>query len=197
MAKEETSRLVAIVTAFDEELKRFDYLVAESERVNMTSEKALRRAAKAAAEAAECEARIAGLMRDFADALNEARQHNEETQQRLRAREAEVVKKDAIFKSYLQRFATLGEAAKEVSNALALAIQPAGNGDGNAEPKVNAEALLKVDDVIAQFLEEAKRLVDDARAAELQDFARDVETLRKQIQSARNKLGEYAEKVQH
>lgn len=197
MPKNEPSRLVEIVTEFDQELKRFDYLVGESERVSMTSEKALRRAAKAAAEAAECESRIAGLMRDFAAALNEARERNEATQQRLRDREAEIVRKDALLKSFVQRFGMLGEAAKEVSNALALAIQAPPNGDSEGGPSVNADALIKVDDVIARFLDEAKRLGDDARGAELPELAREVEALRKQIQHARNKLGEYAEKVQN
>ncbi len=207
MAKTETSRLVEVVTQFDEELKRFEYLCGEAERVNMTSEKALRRAAKASSEAAESQQKIAQLMGEFASALAEARERNETAQQRLQAREQEIILKDQQLKAFLSRFAMLGEAAKQVSEAITLAVTTGGGAPGDGAtpvnalspegPMPNAEALMKVDDLIAKFLDEAKILVDDTRTADMADLAKDVETLRKHIQTARNKLGAYAERVQN
>jgi hypothetical protein len=142
----------------------------------------MRRAARAAVDAAESERRIGLLMQTFSLALAEARRRNEVSADRLRQREKEIVEREAELRSLLERFAALGDAARELSTDIQKSFE---SGD------VESVALQ-----IARFLEDAARLGEEARERELLDLARDVQALRKQIQSARNKLGLRPESIQ-
>jgi hypothetical protein len=188
MTKTAPSPLVDIVTAFDEELKRFEHLVGEACRTKLVSEKALRRAAKAASEAADSEARMGELMARFGAVLNETRQRNEDAQRRLREKEAEIVAKDQQLKAFVVRLQAVAERARAISQAMQQAVSAPTNGHDDEPLQVDVDALASIDALIEPYLADSKALIDEARDAGLPDFADQVDELRKQIVSARKRM---------
>jgi chromosome segregation ATPase len=185
--KKAPAPLVAIVTEFSDELDRFERLVGEVEEIDLKTEKAMRRAARTATDAAECEQRIAQLMAQFSQAIGDVRVRNENAQARLRAREALIVQHDAGLKTMTERFAAVGEKAREISQHIAAALAESGGA------QVGSVALANLDAAIGALMTETRALVEDARAAGLADFARDVEALRQQLENAKKRLAKAAD----
>src|SRR5260370_40508500 len=107
--------LMRAVQALDEELERFEALAHTSERVPLTSERNLEKAASAINEAAESQKRVGAHSTALIEAITTARQQHDATANKVIARRDELEARANLFNEQLARFAQLGKEATEIS----------------------------------------------------------------------------------
>jgi len=163
--------LGAAAAALDAELRRFDQIAELLSRLKLDSEKNLDRAARATQDAAQSEEKVAAAVRDLVAAVARARERQENQAKVVAERAREVGARRAELETIAQRFVELGAEATAIN-----ALLKEGGNLGEA-----AERMEKI-------AESAKALRDDAEKREFGEPARQAESLRQQMLSARNKL---------
>jgi DNA repair exonuclease SbcCD ATPase subunit len=173
------SELSEAALALDRELRRFEELAEQAARLKLTTEKSLERATEALTRAAESQDRIHGHVQQLVAAVGTARQKQEADAAALMARAQQIAARRKEFADVLQRMAGLGQMAKEVQDAL-----QAGPGG--------------IDDVQARMqkiADEAAEIGRTAQEKEMEDVARQADSLRQQVLAARNKVALLAGKA--
>lgn len=165
------SELAEAALALDQELRRFEELAEQAGRVKLSSEKNLERATDALARAAQSQDRIQAQVQKLVAAVAAARQKQETESAALMARAHQIAERRARFAEMLQRMGGLGQMTKEVQERLK-------GGDD-------------LDEVLARMQQVADDAAEIGRAAqegEMEDLARQAETLRQQLLAAKNKV---------
>lgn len=165
------SELAEAALALDQELRRFEELAEQAGRVKLNSEKNLERATDALARAAQSQDRIQAQVQKLVAAVAAARQKQEAEAAALMARAHQIAQRRSRFGEVLQRMGGLGQMAKEVQERLK------GAGD--------------LDEVLARMQQVADDAAEIGRAAqegEMEDLARQADTLRQQVLTAKNKV---------
>ena len=157
--------------ALDAELRRFDQIAELLSRLKLDSEKNLDRATRAAQDAVQSEERVAAAVRDLVAAVARARERQEGQSKAVAGRAREVAARREELQAIVGRFAELGAEA----SAINLLLQEDGN-------------LGEAADRMEQLAGSAKALRDDAEKRDFGEPARQAESLRQQMLSARNKL---------
>jgi len=163
--------LGAAAAALDAELRRFDQIADLLARLKLDSEKNLDRATRAVQDAAQSEEKIADAVRDLVGAVARSRGRQEEQGKAVAERAREVGARREELQMIVARFAELGAEASSISSLLK-------EGGNLAEA---AERMEKI-------AESAKAMRDHAEQREFGEAARQAESLRQQMLSARNKL---------
>jgi hypothetical protein len=188
--KKPDGELVDAVTRFEAALRRYEVLVDETEHLKLTSEKQVVRAHRALAECAEEEQRLVAHLTAFVDAMRAA-QTRQETAMNARVRAVErLEEKIQTREVLLGRLAGLGEHARSVSTAIAALF--AGKGRELSQADITA-SLGEVEARTKPIVDEAEVLCRDAEAAEWLDIARDADSFKQQIGSARKKVSQLVE----
>ena len=156
----------------DRELQRFEDLSAEAARIKLTSEKNLERATQALSRAAESQDRIQGLVQKLVAAVGGSRERQESEASALLARAQEIAARRGQLAALLQRMGGLGQMAKEVQELLK-------SGPGNLD---------EVQQRMQKVADDAAEIGQAAQSHEMEDLARQAETVRQQVLSAKNKV---------
>jgi chromosome segregation ATPase len=182
--------LAEAAVSLDQALRRFEELTSTARRFPLNSQKNIERAARATQEAAESQEAVARQLHALIDAINVARDRNEAASNAIRARAEEIRARTEALTTLMQRFAGLGEAASEI-NVMVQEALPASSGDSQDTAELSARmaeplgrVLARMGDVLAQ----AQELQGEAERADMPELARQTDSVRQQILSARNKV---------
>ena len=169
---------------FEQELARYERLSSELARTRIQSEKSLVRKRKLLEEFSEREAELGGRLKGILEAIHGARERQQRCLETALAAASELQERAAQFSELMAQVAALGERARDVS-------QPAGVLTAGADDKATAAVLEPLDQVKEQLAIGARDADSVALSAEQQDWpevARDVRSLRQQLQSMQSKL---------
>ena len=172
------SELAEAALALDHELQRFEELADQAARVKLSSEKSLERATDALQRAAECQDRISAHVQKLNAALVAARKKQEEDAAALMARAQQIAARRGEFADVLGKMASLGQMTKEVQEGLKT------GGD-----------LEQIQQRMQQLADDAQKLAETAQQKDIEDVARQAETMRAQVLAAKNKVALLAKKT--
>src|SRR5437762_3799398 len=165
--------------ALDRELRRFEDLADQAERLKLTTERSVERATEALTRAAESQDRIQAHVQQLVAAVGSARQKQEADAAALMARAQQIAARRKEFADVLQRMAALGQMAKEVQDAL----------------KAGPDAIDDLQSRMQTIADEAADIALTARQKEMEEVARQADGLRQQILAAKNKVALLAGKA--
>jgi hypothetical protein len=184
-SKKDPSPLVAAAAALEAELLRWQDIVDEAERLEVTSEKQLGRAKVLLESCGECEKTLAQSLHAFVTAMQSVQDKQRACMERTIGAAKNVQERVAVRSGLLERFADLGRRAAEVNGpvgAVMEAIQKEAKPDELVGPL--KEVAEKTDEVVTA----AESVAKEAREAEWLDIAREADALKQQIQSVKNKV---------
>ena len=176
--------LAQAAAALETELRRYEETSGELERITLTSDKTLQRARKVLEECAAHQERLATLLPEFAQAMQEA-QAKQQACMEATARGTEKIK--ARFEdrmALLERVAALGQRAQDINGPVAAVMDE----KGERTPAELLKSLEEVGSRTEAAIAEATAVHEAAQGADWQDIARDTDALKQQLQSARNKI---------
>jgi hypothetical protein len=182
----EPASLTDAARAAQEELERFEALVASVRKIELTSEKSIIRASKVLADAVAVQARIAEALAPLARAFSRAQQRELGAAEALQACAVLIHERTELLTSLMEGIRAVGSDALEVTTLLKAATGSE-SGPGTTEHEFDArvaEALGRMDSAV----ERAKELHRRAREAGLGEVARQAQSLEQQLISARGKL---------
>ena len=176
--------LAKAAAALEGELLEYEKFVAEVKRMSLDNEKAMHRAKDLLEHCAAGEQRMAERLQAFAGAMQDVQVRQQSCIGEAVAAAEKIQERIQNRSSLLERFSALGERARALNEPVA-ALEA-------KEGEANAQDLLKtLGDVAAAteaVVSEADTLGADANADDWQDIAREANTLKQQLQSARNKI---------
>ena len=179
------SPLVAAAAALEGELRAYDELAHEAQRLRIDGERGLRRGIAIVQESGGMSERIQERLRALVAEIEEVRARQVQSLTALLEAATTVEKRAQQHTELMQRFAALGESAGQV-NALAMALsekRAVGASDTELLPDLQG-IQVHIDVVVA----EAEALSHRAREEQWPDLARQADSLRQQVLSAKNKL---------
>jgi polyhydroxyalkanoate synthesis regulator phasin len=164
--------------ALDRELRRFEDLSAQAAKIRLNTEKNVERATDALARAAESQDRISSRVQQLVAAVAAARQKQEADAAALVARAQQIAARRSQFADLLRRMAGLGQMAKEVQDLLKA-------GPGNFD---------EIQRRMQKVADDAAEIGKSAQEQDMEDLARQADTLRQQVLAAKNKVSLLARK---
>jgi hypothetical protein len=179
------SPLIAAVTRMEEELRRYEALVAEVARAPISSEKTLARTARAVSEAAACHQRFLACVVEVSAALSETRARQESTLVRMAEAAQDVGMRADGFLALLERYRRLGDVARAL-NERASGIS-AGHASGTTADATYA-AVGELLEGMTAALAEAETIAAAGRANGYEQISRDADALKQQMAAAKNRL---------
>ncbi len=162
------------------ELARFQQAADTAVRLPLSSRRNLDKAANAINEAADSQRRIGEHIGALMTALNAAREQNQQTADSLAPRGAEIQARMDEHGQLFARLQALGQVAKDISAEVKTVGQ---------DPAQTLALLQSIEQRMGDVVTQAQDLTKAARDAHLGELVQDAESLTKQVQSARNKLG--------
>jgi len=196
MGMDQTRKLSAFgvaAVAFDQELQRFQQLTDLAKRTSLDSRKNLEKAARAAEEATESHARLGDCMGTLAAELQAIRSRNEKSVEELQARKTEIGERMNEVVGLVERVNLLGKAASEVSAAVKRIGEAVKKGGADGEMLSD---LAKLTGQMDGLLEHARTLARTAHDGKMPELGNEIESIRQQIQVARNKMNLLREKLE-
>ena len=184
MSQPSRPRLADAAAVLDAALDRYERLVAALVEQPLTSEKSVRRAARTLGELQESEQQLATAMQQLVATIGTARDAHHARATTVRERAAAIQARSEALAALAERWQALGTGATEVGRLVQSAEAPAAVG-GNGEAST---WLADIDTRIAALVAEADELERLATESGFDDLARQAESLRLQLHSARNKL---------
>ncbi|HMJ14515.1 MAG TPA: hypothetical protein VK524_24050 [Polyangiaceae bacterium] len=179
--------------ALEATLRRFEELTAGACKVQLNSEKNLARAARAINEAAASQERIASALGVLVKHINQAQGRQQSTSERVFARAKEIQERTREFEGLMKELIAVGEEAGSITSELQRLTEnhPEGiaqNGKQSLKPLLTA-----VEERMAQAAARARDVERRARAGEMQEVVKHADSLRQQIEAAREKLAGWTE----
>ena len=175
--------LASAALAIETELAGFERTLQELEAIGLTSEKTLQRGGRVLEACAAHEEKLARLLPVFAAAMQQV-QERQQACMDLTATATERLKQRYQERlTLMQQLADVGRSAEKVNAPLAALA---------AEGERPASALLatlgEVGQQLAGIIDQADALLGTARGSNWHDVTRDAETLKTQLQAARNQV---------
>jgi Fe-S-cluster formation regulator IscX/YfhJ len=185
MASNHSGPLAAAATAFEAELSRYEEVCTETARAPITSEKALVRAKKQLGDSAACQLRLAEHLKAVVTALDGVRGRQEACAEQVLSAAQRVQARSEEFLALMVRVSELGLRAREVNEPVAGVVARKAQGAPAAELVEGLrEILARTDGIVS----DAQSLARDAASADWTDIARIAESLKQQVESARNSV---------
>lgn len=180
--------------ALDAEFAEFERLAREIERLSIGSDKGLERGRTLLVEIDSCNERMALGMQGLSRTLDEARQRSEDAAKLVCERALEIQTRHREAEAMMERFKALGEMVKQI-NVAVTSLKNQNSADVTDEDRAVIES--RMPDFNTQMgilVEEARKLMEDAREANMKDLERNADSLRQSLQSARHKLNLIADR---
>ena len=184
LPKKIESPLAKAAAELEAELFAYEKFVADVNRMNLNSDKSMRRAKELLEECAAGEQRMAERLQGFAAAMQQVQVRQQSCIQEAVAAARKIQDRIEKRSALLERFAALGERASSLNEPVA-ALE-AKDGEANAQDllKTLGEVAARSEAVVA----EATALGADADADDWLDIAREATALKQQLLTARNKI---------
>jgi hypothetical protein len=180
--------LVAAAEAFDETLQRFAALANSLRKGSLDSQRNLERAAEALNEVAGCEEELQAHAQALMAALGSARDAQQAQAETVRVRALEIQARSEVLARLMRGFEAIGKDAAALN---ASAQQLAAIKRTPDEMVKDGQLLAGLDELqerMTAVLTSGETLAGEARAADFEDLAAKVDSLRQQILAARNKI---------
>ncbi len=177
--------LTQAASAFEAELERYAQIAAEIERAPLTSEKGLNRAKKALRESADCQERLGAALHALLAAMETSRNKQHRCMEQTLDAARRVQARAEEYGRLMERFAGLGQRAKDVNEPVSAVVvrQEAG-----APPEEILAGLREILVRTEAVIVEAEGLSKDASEAGWAEIAREADSLKQQVASARNRV---------
>lgn len=183
-SKDEISAFARAALALDVRFEEFCRLAAELELVPTDSDTGLERARILLKDLAECRESFTPASQDMAKALEDARQRTATAAELVEIKEQAVQNRVAHVDQMLSRYRLLGDTVRRVTTAVAELKQSPEGGLSAAERSLLASKMPEINSQMAIVVDEAKRLMDDARAANMKILERNCDSLRQSVQAS-------------
>ncbi|RKH37956.1 hypothetical protein [Corallococcus sicarius] len=192
MSKRETpppSELVSAAQALDSELLRFEALAAQLQEAPLTSEKHLERASRTLKDLADLDDALRLRVGALVQAITGVRTRQQTQADAVNARAQELQRRTEVFKDLLTRYGALGQSAADLNGRMQQFAALRQQATRTPEEDVQlTEVFTALQERMAGVADEAATLVGAADAEHFSDIARQADSLRQQLLSARNKL---------
>ncbi len=179
------SPLTAAALAFEQELARYEKICSELHRGKVSSQKTLTRTQRLLGESVECEEELGAKLRLLLDAMNGARDKQQASMEWALAAAQDLQKRADMFTELLTRVNALGEQARDVSGPVAAIVAEK---DAGASPDRLLSLLNAVSTQMSGIIAEATAIEKAADADDWPEIAREVRSLKQQVQSAQAKV---------
>ena len=187
-ATRSTSRFSEAALELDRCLIRFEDLVREMEHLAIQSDKGMDGALTLLAEIAECRTQMESGMRALSRTLEEARVRNEKAEELLSVYSVQVEERQRQSEQMFARFRALGNMATEVDEVVKQLREKFNEELLDEARSILTDSILNLEAQLGVLTDEAKTLVEDARAANLQFLERNADAMRKSLAAARNRI---------
>jgi hypothetical protein len=183
--KLEQQPLTAAAAAFEQALETYEKLSLELERTPVRSEKTLSRARKLLQEASDSESELGRLLMGLSQAMNGARDRQQGCMDRVNKATTGAQQRAEEFRSLLERVTALGDKAKDVNEPVSKVLSAKING---GDPEAILASLEDVNTRLSDVVTDAEAVLEAADTGDWPEIARDVKSLKQQIQSVRAKV---------
>lgn len=186
--KLQDSELVVAARALDAELARFESQAEQLEKAPLQSEKHLERASAMLQGLADLDEQLRGRVTALVGAISKVRDRQQAQAEAIHLRAQELQRRTEVFKDLLVRYGALGQNAGELNvqmQQFAQQRQAAKTPEENAALAGTFQALQERMSLVA---DEAHSLAQAAEEQAFLDVARQADSLRQQLLSARNKM---------
>jgi chromosome segregation ATPase len=179
------SPLVAAAAAVDDELRQYDELAREAQRIVLDGEKSLARAARVLAASTSRQPQIQEKLQLLVAEIEAARVRQQSSLDTLVAVSRELEARATEFDGMMRRFAEVGQSAQSIQKLTAelAALKASG-----APETALLDGLRKLEDEMHAVVEDAASLARDADKAGWAEISRQAEAVRQQVGAAKNKL---------
>jgi DNA repair exonuclease SbcCD ATPase subunit len=185
--KKPQSPLIAAAEALEEELRRLASLAREAQRLPLDSQRNLEATQGKLAELGAVDERLRPLVAGLMAAVKQLVEDQQAQTAALTTRSEEVRRRAEVFRELMVRYAGLGKASQEL-NALVQAFAAGGRAGDETAPAAEPPSLETVQSSMNRLIESAAEVTQAARGEDFEDIARQAESLRQSLLSARNKL---------
>jgi len=181
--------LVAAAEAFESSLQRFASLAEALRVARIDGQRGIERAGETLQQIADCEQVLQEHAQGLVAALAAVRAAQQQQAEAISVRAEEIKSRNDVYVGLMLRYEQLGQETAKLN----VSAQEMGAAARTPEEMVRDQTLpARLDDLAARMTETggvAEALVADARAADFEDLARKVDSLRQQILATRNKIG--------
>jgi uncharacterized coiled-coil DUF342 family protein len=179
------SSLVVAAAALDDELRRYDALADEARRSSINSAKTLERAVRIVQESTGRNETVQEKLRGLVAEIEASRVRQVESLNALLEAAKHAQARSEQYDALMQRFAALGESARQVNTVAAEADAKRVAGAPEAEV---LEGLGAIEAQMAAVVAEAEALAVEAESQDWADLKRQADAARQQLLAVKNKL---------
>jgi chromosome segregation ATPase len=176
-AKEIDAAIVGAARALEQEVAGLEALSRSAQKIRLTSEKNITRAATELQRVLELPERMNERLQGVAAAMTRMQERQQAALAPLAALAAEIQQRTQKLQGHMQTFGALGQAAGEVNAELAAHA-------GDTAALARAEARLQ------EISAAARDLFEAARADDFPDIAREADVLKQRMATLGKRLGE-------
>lgn len=180
--------LAGAAVSLEAELRRYEDLAAAIRRIPLSSQKNIEKAAHAVQEANESQRRVGTAIASLVSAITSVRDRHLATAEGVGEQAQRIAERSQEVNTLVQRYAALGEQAKQIGAIVAQAAQLKGRVPTPEEAEGVSQSLKIAQEKMGEVAEIAAELAREAREKDVDDVAREADALRQQIQAAKNKL---------
>ncbi len=179
------SPLVAAAAAVDEELREYDDLAREAQRIVLDGEKALARAARVLQASTSRQPHIQQKLQALVAEIEGARERQQSSLDALVQVSRALEERATGFDTLMKRFAGVGESAQSIQR---LTAEVAALKSSGAPETQLLEGIRNLEEHMAVVVTDAGQLARDAEAQGWPEIARQADGVRQQVGAAKNKL---------
>jgi hypothetical protein len=177
--------LTAAAAEFERELAHYEKIAAELSRNPVRSQKTLARTQKLLTESAECEQALGVRLRALLEAMNGARDKQQQAMEQTLAAARSLEARAVEFSQLIERVAALGTRARETSEPAMQALTESKESDQGG---LLMRSLEQLSDRMQAIIKDADQIARDAETGDWPDVARDVQSLKQQVIAAHGKV---------
>lgn len=188
----DSSPLTAAAEAFDEALQRFSSLTQAMRKRELDSRHALEAAAQLLKDVTLCQEELQTKAQALIAALGMARDSQQSQADYVQARAQELQRRTQEYAGLTARFEEVGQQAAGLNTLAQGLASRRGIADQSLREAELPALLSELDELrerMSAVVEQAARLIDDARAARFEELCGRADSLRQQLLAARNKVG--------
>ncbi len=179
----------------DAVLRTYDQLANELEHLEVASDKGLARGQTLLKEVDEARTRLGAEMQNFAQHLQASRERCDQVEAVIASRTDAVNDRLQLADGLFKRFQILGEMVHAITLSLASLKKSDDTEALSSEEKTEmASRLPEFNEKISILIDEAKKLVGEARDSNLKSLEQNADSMHQTLQSAQNKFNLYIEK---
>ncbi|MCE9671563.1 hypothetical protein LY474_27525 [Myxococcus stipitatus] len=186
--KPQDSELVTAARSLDEALERFEALAGQLEQAPLQSEKHLERASAALKSLADMDEDLRLRVGALVSAISRVRDRQQAQAEAVHQRAQALQARTEVFKDLLVRYGALGQSAGELNVRMQEFAQQRQQAATPESKVALGEAFQALQARMTEVADEAQALMRSAEESDFGDIARQADSLRQQLLSARNKM---------